>query len=361
MKLIVGSTPQSDWQQLQSFFERAGCTVADRQQLEEWGIAAVDGTNGAGAAPHATLNESLKNSAGAILENNRAPAVLPVADSRYLPAFALWPNEFPDTHLLLLYSRPEGVVAEAMEAGSDPLEVLNEWRKGAEHLMSVHRHNRRRSVLVNAQAMFTDTKPFIRICNDRFGLKINSPKPEYQDSPPVREIYKLIAAQLVYQTPGMEELLAEMEASSLLLTAPGDTSEIDCTEVYRDYRKLRNEAEGTLQDLEKENELLLLQLHQVQEELESHYLQLQEEVEERKKEREKAKKGIEQMEKKLADHQRKLRDKEKALSKARKRIEMIRTSTSWRLMGPLRVAGRLLKRPFKKAKAGQKNTGRLKG
>lgn len=339
MYLIVGSTPGSNSQHLLPLFEGAGCTVADRQQIEEWCLAAKENTESSDTSSRTSIHD--------LIEQVSSPAIFPVNDVRYLPLFQSHLTEFSDTNTLLFYSRPESVLAQAMEQGNEPEKALADWQDAAQQLMQAHRHNRRKSLMVDAGAALAAPDAFTCVCKERYGININSKAINQQEETVPREIYKVIAAQLVNQTAGLPQLLAEMEASSIPLTISEASPVVDCMQAYKEFQELKDQVNSKLEDTEQENELLLLQLHQVQEELESYYLQAQEESEKRQK-----------TEKTVESQQKELKEKEKALAEAEKRLNLIQQSTSWRITAPLRGPVLLVKRLFRKSKpSGQKAAG----
>lgn len=92
-------------------------------------------------------------------------------------------------------------------------------------------------------------------------------------------------------------------------------------------------GESARSDLAEENELLLLQLHQVQEELDRYYLELQDALKRRSS-----------LEKRLTGCKEELEKRERELENARRKIEDFRRSTSWRITLPVRILGRLASR-----------------
>ncbi|MDQ2070152.1 hypothetical protein [Natronospira bacteriovora] len=114
-------------------------------------------------------------------------------------------------------------------------------------------------------------------------------------------------------------------------------------------------------ELKEENELLLLQLHQVQEELESYYLELQDEVGKRKAQEEKLaardqtiKNKNWAIDKKEEKYQGMLAQKkrlDRELTRIREKNTAIQNSLSWKVTKPLRAIRRLTMRKPRKAGA----------
>jgi chromosome segregation ATPase len=109
-------------------------------------------------------------------------------------------------------------------------------------------------------------------------------------------------------------------------------------------------AEAGNREVKQENELLLLQLHQVQEELESYYLQLQSTSARLKRTDAELEKAVES----LSGADEKLRKAEEMLSLAERkigyrdrRIQYLENSRSWKMTAPVRAILSLFRRPVR--------------
>lgn len=304
MYLIVGSTPASDWERVLPLLTRAGCAVP------------------------AMVGSSLEQACAELLGNPvAAPTVLATGDNAAAQHLDLAEKEFAAARLLLFHSRPEPALVQAMDDNREPREALEKWQQAAEQLLQVHKHNRKRTSLIDIDCALAAPELFMRACHDHLGLKKTSPPNDHQptgENTDSNDLHHLIAAQMVAQSPRIGELIAELEASSLPLAEPTPPT-VDCEKIYQDYRNLK-------QQLEEENELLLLQLHQVQEELESYYLQLQSE---QKKHR--------QAKTELAALKKDKKTLQKDLKSQKARYDRVKKSTSWKITSPLRKAVKLLK------------------
>lgn len=279
MQLILGATPHSGCRRLDPVIKALGRDVVDVGTPEQWEGAATN------------------------------------------------PLEVGDDELLLLcHTRPEYAVARAMEEGRMPSEGLASWREAAEAIMRAFRRRREKTVVVDAALAAREPKAFVEACAARFDIRATTPPIpaagdlEYGQADDFRS---LIATQVVSQDPAIPDLLRELEAASVPLGESDEPPRLDGDRLWSAYQDLQEARGQELQDVREENELLLLQLHQVQEELESYYLEF---------------KGGQ----KRADEQKKRADEQKKRADARKkRINQIRRSTSWRITMPLRVLKRL--------------------
>lgn len=328
MYLIAGSTPFSNWERVLPLLQRAGCACPAATSLEKWRAGAKGGA----------ANVAFREACAELLNGCDSPAVLAV-DPSPLNGVPLdfWVGEFADTHLLLLHSRPERFLAQAMAENREPKELLEQWQSAAEKLLQYYRRNRARATLIDVDCALTAPELFSQACHDYLRLK-NAPvspgsHPESSAAAVRTDIYQLIAQQMVAQSSELNDLLAELEAGSWPLGEPPLPS-LDCQRIYHDYRKLQDQseqaskhdqeqAENRRKELEEENELLLLQLHQVQEELERYYLQLQEEKEN-------------------------FGRSEKRLKALERKISYMENSKSWKITRPLRgVIKPFMKKPAK--------------
>ncbi|MFH7321146.1 hypothetical protein ACHHRT_11130 [Desulfurivibrio sp. D14AmB] len=285
MYLIVGSTPFCNWERVLPLLQRAGCACPAATRLEKWRSGAKGGA----------ANAAFREACAELLNGCESPSVLAV-DPFPLNGVPLdfWVGEFADTHLLLLHSRPERLLAQAMAENREPKELLEQWQSAAKKLLQYYRRNRARATLIDVDCALAAPELFSQACHDYLGLK-NAPAnseshPKSSAVATRSDIYQLIAQQMVAQSPELNDLLAELEAGSLPL-GELPLPYWDCQRLYDDYRNLLDQleqvskskveqgellqrAESRRKELEEENELLLLQLHQVQEELENRYLQL---------------------------------------------------------------------------------------
>ena len=273
-----------------------------------------------------------------------------------------------DTPAALLFcTRPESLLIEAMEQDGDPAARLDAWLDSARTLLQAYRRNRRSAVIVDVDEALAAPDAFLDACARRFSLAV----PETTPAPAQAEgeastpdpVHALIAAQWAAASSDVAPLLEELEASRTPLAASSIQPATDSATAWQTYRELCGRAadESCVQDLQEENELLLLQLHQVQEELETYYLEAQDkekkyqdlaraksqlnerhnEVKKEKdelrkenrhlaKRRHELKKDIEKLEKEVA---RLARERDRA----RQQVQELKNSRSWKVTSPLRA------------------------
>ncbi|MBL3589735.1 MAG: hypothetical protein JMN24_08070 [gamma proteobacterium endosymbiont of Lamellibrachia anaximandri] len=248
------------------------------------------------------------------------------ADSRSLWLLDFWATTFPQARFLLFYVRAESALAYALRQGVDPEQFMEAWSASNQVLIHFQRRNRRRSLLLNAETAAQQPEALAEACQ-RIGLVLRqeNPSPTLTTTAPALE--RLLASQFLREQSALQTLQMELEASAQPLGEAAAHEFPQPLEVYHSYQqgqvrveqltqargeqaKLAMERQDQIQQLTKvrdeqaklaserqaqltqskqaqeklesaneetgqENELLLLQLHQVQEELEAVFLQKQ--------------------------------------------------------------------------------------
>lgn len=286
-----------------------------------------------------------------------------------------WLREQPNTLLLLAYSAPIPTVAAriALNADMPPELAVTDWMEQVQPLLAAFRRARRRMVLVEYAAAVARPGPLVDVLGERLGLSLSAPAKSHapdQSAEPADPVLRLIADRACQHDIRSRQFVAELEASAIPVNGAGKSSAIDLSSTLHAYRKqsgqpaeeltalkeenevlqgqlqqARNNLEQVFQqkrdldqkikrledrlekqqsesannsELKEENELLLVQLHQVQEELESYFLDNRE----------------------LNQELNKLRGENKALErKARRANNMLKDvhgSLSWKITAPLR-------------------------
>ncbi|NEV61131.1 hypothetical protein [Thiorhodococcus minor] len=274
---------------------RAHFELRDVEALEQWrrDLAAQPEPSGVGydsrfRRPSRDLIEALD----AWLTRQAGAQPLLLADERDLWLLDFWAEHRPEAGFLLFYTAPEAALVEALLQGEEPQRSMADWQAAAQHLMRFQRRHRRRSVLLDAEAARLDPQA-MAVAAQRIGLIL----PVEPHEAPARDqhvLERLLARRWLATQGDFALLQAELEACAHPLGEPPPTPELGAEELLRQYRhqQLRQRqqlaeaeveskrAQERLQALEKrlkevakENELLLSQLHQVQEELESQFLE----------------------------------------------------------------------------------------
>ncbi len=248
------------------------------------------------------------------------------ADSRTLWLLDFWATTFPQARFLLFYTRAESALAFALQQGKDPEQFIEAWRTNNRQLMHFQRRNRHRSLLFDAEMAIQHPETLAGTCH-RIGLM---PRPDNLSltlTTATLAFERLLASQFLNEQPAIQNLQMELEASAQPLGEAALHEHPDPLEAYHSYQQWQLQIEQLTQareeqtklavehqdqieqlanardeqaklvadyqaqlaqakhaqekresasnDVKQENELLLLQLHQVQEELETTFLQKQ--------------------------------------------------------------------------------------
>jgi hypothetical protein len=248
-----------------------------------------------------------------------------------------------DAHLLLFYRAATPVLAEAMGQGRSPDDSLKEWLAQAEAILGMIRQNRRRVSLVEMTLAQQDPVAFIERLGQRLSLTLKTPISESARNAADQDaIYRLIAHAAVMNNMKARRAAAELQATALPVGME-ETLLPEALNAWQAYQR-KDEVElekaqaepeqyGDLEELKEENELLLLQLHQVQEELESYYLEGRDLGSNYQQ--------LEARNSKLEKEHRVLKQRAEVLQQ---KIDNMRKSSSWRLTKPLRGFNKMFKR-----------------
>ncbi len=201
---------------------------------------------------------------------------------------------------LLLHSRPEYAVAHAMDQGQTPHGALEQWKTEAGQLLGFFKSRRSQAVMVDVEGIAQHPGEFVDWLAQHHNAFRDLSKPYLGALEPAsrpKELNLLLAAQLVAQSPELGDLLTQLEASSIPLGEhPYSAPQVDLGSVMsqlshtlegpqKEQERLRRQLEEHQQrltelqtarsqaedSLQSENDLLLTQLHKVQEELETYY------------------------------------------------------------------------------------------
>ncbi|WP_347331334.1 hypothetical protein [Marinimicrobium locisalis] len=209
-------------------------------------------------------------------------------------------NSDPTGPWLLLHTRPEYAVAHAIDEGHTPESALQQWQTEADQLLKFFRAHRARTAMVDARAaaahpaelvewLAQNHSAFFELAQHYVGTVESPARPS--------ELSLLLATQLVAQTPALTPLLTHLEAASIPLgdqhyhapsldiysaneqlnsaiSAPRSKQETlrrQLEEHQKRLTELQTARAHTEEALKSENDLLIAQLHKVQEELEAYY------------------------------------------------------------------------------------------
>ncbi|WP_439509888.1 hypothetical protein [Marinimicrobium koreense] len=190
---------------------------------------------------------------------------------------------------LLLHSRPELALARALAAGEALEQAFAEWDAATDRLLAFYQGHRKQAALVDASAASTEPKALVTWLAENHPAFSDVIVPDTlegeQGVEPPNPALLLVAAQFLNNIPDLDLKLGRLEAMSVPLNEKGYVApEIDLvnalqhiqqSQAFEERKVTEGNATRSLEDARAENELLILQLHQVQEELEEQYLREQ--------------------------------------------------------------------------------------
>ena len=219
-----------------------------------------------------------------------------------------WKDFDPQIRFVLVYSAPEFVICnmlqQQVDAPADMDSILAAWNRYNTELLRFYNRNRDRCLLINAQTALQHPSVLLEKMADAFALKLQLPAEEARQN--TSRVAAGLACSLISDTSPTDQnaLYQELESTADIISSGVRPSTQEKLHAWSEYnrliRELNNNASLTeqqqreletlkaeleqqthnnlnkQQELEQENELLLLQLHQVQEELEQHFLNNQE-------------------------------------------------------------------------------------
>ena len=219
-----------------------------------------------------------------------------------------WKDFDPQIRFVLVYSAPEFVICnmlqQQVDAPSDMDSILAAWNRYNTELLRFYNRNRDRCLLINAQTALQHPSVLLEKMADAFTLRLQLPAEEARQN--TSRVAAGLACSLISNTSPTDQnaLYQELESTADIISSGVRPSTQERLQAWSEYnrliRELNNNASLTeqqqqeletlkaeleqqthnnlnkQQELEQENELLLLQLHQVQEELEQHFLNNQE-------------------------------------------------------------------------------------
>lgn len=284
--------------------------------------------------------ESFESALGSAFQGGSAeitPVAYADADALAEAVQALAGNR--DAHLVVCYPNPVLTVAAQLGEGEGESSAAAAWAAGAEQLLRLFRSNRRRVTLVDGHAAMFNPERLSQALQGRLGDCLDLPKTAAFDPDWLgRPLARLVAAHDIAVSDGAAIVLAELEASSLPLEFPVQAA---TTELLADWQPAEAEAAAEnaggedAEELKEENELLMLQLHQVQEELESYFLanrDLQRQLQNASSDTS----ALDGSRQELEQARKELDQVKKELDMTRTAVSDMQSSLSWKLTAPLR-------------------------
>ncbi len=223
-------------------------------------------------------------------------------------------NELESQHrFALIYSPPQIGISQCLLHSLEDVDlesVINSWVNYHLELLRFYHAHQDKCILINFEQCLNYPSKFIKVCRQLLQIDLDKKVTLSTHYPtnPMQCIEDELFHLLVEEYPQVEQLYQELKSSALSLNGlikdePIETETVEknyLEAVWKNYKQLQIQQQKRIkkeiksqerqQDLENkteqsnqkikehetENELLLLQLHQVQEELEHYFLKYQE-------------------------------------------------------------------------------------
>jgi hypothetical protein len=242
-------------------------------------------------------------------------------DARAWSSIEFWAKQCPDAQFLIFFERPEQTLARETSSsdGTDPEAVLAVWRQGAERILHAVRRHRSRILLIDGEEASVHPERLVALCAQRYGVPFSSGS-HHPAGEPVDTVSLTLALDAVRSNKQLSALCAELYVSCAPLSTDDGAEHANAVAVHAEplsalvqYHALRQRTDALSADMRnlsavlsqaenaqaaaaqrvaaleaerdrlrqqaeeasKEGELVLLQLHQVQEELEQYFLENQ--------------------------------------------------------------------------------------
>jgi hypothetical protein len=250
--IIATGCPYSGWDMALPLLRQAGLESVDASRFNQ------EFFQGAGIADPLQLRIPVHPEEGVFQQASRflpetKTAPMMFADSRNLWLLDFWASMWADARFLLFYTREESALAHAVQEGLDPLYFLEGWKAASRQLLSFQRRNRKRVLLLDAEAASRQPDEMIKICR-QFGIPVQPLSHKPALALPGSMLERLLAGQLLAAQSDKHNLSAELEASAHPM---GDTEiqvKPEPFELFNDYMKRRASERKLLRHLGETDE-----------------------------------------------------------------------------------------------------------
>jgi hypothetical protein len=288
--LIICGTPWCELQPLQALLETSG--LGQARQAKAGSIVGIDQWHDrlclsqSRALSPIQPGKPWELAAGEIFLANWDQPTWSWADSRSTWLLEFWRDFDSSTLFVLLYTPAYDVLTRAMAdtgtASFDSQTLLDTWCAYQTELLRFYHRNRARSVLVHAHLVNQPGTQLVQTINDALGTALNPVALVPSNAQAVDPLMHLLVQNILQNHPAVRALEDEISATLPECNAVQPVPVADTASAIAHLRALYGTQVARLQaqhaqntasaELKQQNELLLLQLHQVQEELDQHFL-----------------------------------------------------------------------------------------
>jgi hypothetical protein len=254
-------------------------------------------------------------------------------------------EEHARTHALICYDTPEREIAHDIAKGRMPSQALANWLHATNSLLEFYREHYQCLTLVCRAELEPKSKALLDKLSERSGIALGRIPLQEQNQELEIDSQTFVLQWLLslhaLQDPRAQCLIQELEASSLPLSGPaclldmlddayvilqrGWVSQGQQHTLESEVQKLQS----NLKQVQKENDLVIEQLHKTQEQLEPYLVDGKSDVK-------KLLQDIKRKNEKLHTFSRKNKQLAAKLQAARQELNDLRNSKSWKVTAPLR-------------------------
>lgn len=308
-KIITLGHPQSGYEQVEKLLLAAGMAPANPSQrdglspqhithtlLKAHGVPPVEQVQGDEALAQIDVAPVWQGMVLDLMLSNLEQPLWGWADPQVIYLLDYWKAQDPQVVFVLVYDAPSTALTRLSleEAAATPQQLqqrLQTWVAYNSALLAFYLRNPQRSVLVHAGQAVPSAKNYLQLVNTHIGgqstaLQLVAPEgvvPPSDDFANSQQAQMLLT-HLLQTYPQAQALYEELQAAATLpggdhlaLNWDGSTEKqfLAWQEFVQLHQRLQA-AQNIPKEVAEENELILLQLHQVQEELERYFIQNQE-------------------------------------------------------------------------------------
>lgn len=308
-KIITLGHPQSGYEQVEKLLLAAGMAPANPSQrdglspqhithtlLKAHGVPPVEQVQGDEALAQIDVAPVWQGMVLDLMLSNLEQPLWGWADPQVIYLLDYWKAQDPQVVFVLVYDAPSTALTRlSLEEAAAPQQQLAQrlktWVAYNSALLAFYLRNPQRSVLVHAGQAVPSAKNYLQLVNTHIGgqstaLQLVAPEgvvPPSDDFANSQQAQMLLA-HLLQTYPQAQALYEELQAAATLpgsehLALDWDGSAEKQFLAWQEFVQLHQRlqaAQNVQKEAAEENELILLQLHQVQEELERYFIQNQE-------------------------------------------------------------------------------------
>jgi hypothetical protein len=179
-----------------------------------------------------------------------------------------WAASYPDAQFLLFFTRAEAALAQALVCGLEPIQFIKDWEAHTRHLIRFQRRYRQRVLLLSVEAASENPAALVETARI-IGLSLNVPtESTSREVSSAGEIERFLARRLMADNPALGALESELDARAHPLgDLPPQASEVvleDLLKCFFRVRQGREELRSQFHHLQYEFEQVVLEKQTVE-------------------------------------------------------------------------------------------------